>query len=73
VGCQRGGQGLPRPHTHAPTRTCPIPHAHLQIPDAVGPLVRVRGRKYGRTLVAVYGPPGSAGDDDEDGEEMASL
>jgi 16S rRNA G966 N2-methylase RsmD len=27
-----------------------------QIPETVGELVRVKNRKYGRTLVAVYGP-----------------
>ena len=30
--------------------------AAREIPHVLGPLVRVRDRKYGRTNVAVYGP-----------------
>ena len=32
--------------------------AAREIPHVLGPLVRVRDRKYGRTNVAVYGPRG---------------
>ncbi|KAG1673014.1 hypothetical protein FOA52_005944 [Chlamydomonas sp. UWO 241] len=38
-----------------------------QVPDVVGPLVRVRDREYGRTLIAVYGPSG--GGESSDGDE----
>ena len=30
-----------------------------EIPAGLGPLARVRDRKYGRTLVAVFGPGGA--------------
>ncbi|GAX74685.1 hypothetical protein CEUSTIGMA_g2133.t1 [Chlamydomonas eustigma] len=36
-----------------------------QIPETVGELVQVRNRKYGRTLVVVYGPATMAGDQGE--------
>lgn len=36
-----------------------------QIPDTVGPLVRVKERKYGRTLIAVYGPAAYDHEDDD--------
>jgi len=29
-----------------------------EVPDTVGPLVKLRDRKYGRTFIALYGPPG---------------
>ena len=42
-----------------------------EVPDTLGPLERVRDRKYGRTFIAVYAPPGGGsgegGDDDEGG------
>lgn len=33
----------------------------VQVPDRVGPLVRVRDRKYGRTWIAVYAPASAMG------------
>jgi hypothetical protein len=38
-----------------------------EMTDCLGPLVRARARKYGRTLVAVYAAPALAGEE-EDGE-----
>lgn len=37
-----------------------------EVPDTVGPLAKVRDRKYGRTWVAVYAPAGSGEEFDED-------
>ena len=36
-----------------------------QIPDDLGPLVKIRDRKYGRTFIAIYGPLDLVDDDDE--------
>ncbi len=39
-----------------------------QVPATLGPLVTVRDRAYGRTLVRVYGPAGAAEDEDDYGD-----
>ena len=41
------------------------------IPDELGPLVKIRDRKYGRTFVAIYGPldPNEDYYDDDEEEE----
>lgn len=47
-----------------------------QVPDRVGPLEKVRDRKYGRTWIAVYAPPlegRGAGDDNGDDDGLAGL
>ncbi|KAG2498476.1 hypothetical protein HYH03_003729 [Edaphochlamys debaryana] len=41
-----------------------------QVPGTLGPLVTLRDRRYGRTWIRLYGPPGGPADDDE-GEEGA--
>jgi len=40
-----------------------------QIPDDLGPLVKIRDRKYGRTFVAMYGPLGAFEDEYDDDED----
>jgi 16S rRNA (guanine(966)-N(2))-methyltransferase RsmD len=36
-----------------------------EIRDRIGPLVKLRDRRYGRTLIAIYGPDDGVEDDDE--------
>lgn len=38
----------------------------VQVPATVGPLIKVRDRKYGRTYIAVYGPAGSQEEEDDE-------
>lgn len=64
-------RSLPPPPAPAHVWFCPRQEYPSQlsheVPATLGPLVTVRDRKYGRTLVRVYGPAaiGGGGADDD--------